>query len=120
MVDATAKSDVLRANDAFYDAVRAGDFARMDQLISRERPVTVFHPGWTGLNTREDVMASWAEIFVSGKLPDAWPVDEVIIMTPLAAMVCCSEIIGDRKLSATNVFVWEDGAWRMTQHMAFG
>lgn len=120
MADATAKSDVLKANDGFYDAVRAGDFNRLDDMWSRKRRVSVFHPGWTGLQGREDVMASWVEIFVTGNPPDVWPIEEQIVMTPRAAMVHCIEIIGEQRLTATNVFVREDGRWCMTQHMAFG
>lgn len=120
MADTAAKSDVLKANDEFYDAVRAGDFTRLDDLWSRVRPVCVFHPGWTGLQGREDVMASWAEIFVTGNVPDVWPIDEQIIMTSKCAMVYCTEIVGDARLSATNVFVREADGWRLTQHMAFG
>ncbi len=118
MADTTAKSDVLMANDAFYDAVRAGDFNRLDALWARTRPVSVFHPGWTALQGREDVMASWAEIFVSGNAPDIWPIDEQIIMTPRTAMVYCTEVVGEQKLTATNVFVREGGRWCLTQHMA--
>lgn len=120
MVDAATKSDVLRANDAFYDAVRAGDFSGLDNLWSRNRPVFVLHPGWTALTEREDVMASWAEIFVTGSPPDVWPVDETVIMSASAALVHCSEIIGERKFSTTNVFVRENGSWHMTQHMVYG
>ena len=120
MADAVAKSDVLKANDAFYDAVRAGDFTRLDDLMSRQRDTAVFHPGWSGIAGREEVLSSWVEIFVAGNAPDVWPIDETIIMTGQTAMVYCTEIVADNRLSATNVFVYEDGAWRMTQHMAFG
>jgi len=118
MVDAATKSDVLRVHDAFYDTVRAGDFSQLDALLSTRRPVAVFHPGWTGITGREDVLASWAEIFVTGRAPDVWPVEEQIFMTPGMAMVYCTEILGERRLTATNVFVREDDEWRMTQRMA--
>lgn len=120
MVDAATKSDVLRANDTFYDAVRASDFDALDALWSQTRPVGVFHPGWSELHGREDVMASWAEIFVTGNAPDIWPVDELIVMSDQTAIVFCSEILGSVRLSATNTFVREGGHWRMTQHMALG
>ncbi|MGI9405417.1 MAG: nuclear transport factor 2 family protein [Hyphomicrobiaceae bacterium] len=120
MADAVAKSDVLKANDAFYDAVRAGDFVRLDDLLSRQRKISVVHPGWAGLSGREDVLASWVEIFVAGNAPDVWPIDEQVIMSRNSALVYCTEIVGENRLSATNVFVREGDAWRMTQHMAFG
>ena len=120
MADAASRSNVLKANDAFYDAVRAGDFARLDNLWSREREVAVFHPGWAGVSGRDEVMASWAEIFVAGNAPDIWPVDEHIFMTNSTALVYCTEVIGTDRLTATNVFVREAGGWRISQHMAYG
>ncbi|MEL7542289.1 MAG: nuclear transport factor 2 family protein [Pseudomonadota bacterium] len=117
MADAAAKSDVQRANDRFYDAVRTGHFARLDALWSRERPVSVKHPGWPLQRGRDDVMASWAEIFVAGNAPDVWPLEEIIIMSDRTALVYCTEVLGNASISATNVFVWEDGDWRLTQHI---
>ncbi|MEL6288705.1 MAG: nuclear transport factor 2 family protein [Pseudomonadota bacterium] len=118
MADAKERSLVLRAHDAFYDAVRAGDIVRLDALISNHRPVLVGHPGWPVQHGRADVMASWAEIFVSGGPPDIWPLDEHVMMTDHTALVVCTEIVGSTQLTATNVFVREAGDWYLTQHMA--
>lgn len=119
MTHAASKSDILKANDAFYDAVRTSDFMRLDRLWSRKRPVAVYHLGWVGLDGREDVMASWVEIFLSGQPLDIWPVEELIIMTTGTALVHCGEITGEERRSATNVFVREGANWRMTQHMSY-
>src|SRR3546814_4010213 len=35
-----------------------------------------------------------------------------------AAFVTCSERIGDRLLAATNLFVREDGGWKLVHHQA--
>ena len=34
------------------------------------------------------------------------------------AIVSCIEHIGDGSLAASNVFVWEDAAWRLVHHHA--
>jgi hypothetical protein len=35
-----------------------------------------------------------------------------------AAFVVCAELIDDAELAATNLFVREDGAWRLVHHQA--
>ena len=40
---------VLAANEAFYRAFAARDFAAMDALWAAEAPVACIHPGWDAL-----------------------------------------------------------------------
>ena len=112
------RAEVLAANKAFYAAFRAADFEAMDVLWSRNREVTVFHPNWPGISGRQDVMESWFRIMIEGSPPDIEPAAPVVILTRMTALVICDELIGDNRMIATNVFVKEDGAWRMTHHQA--
>ena len=112
------KAEVLAANGRFYAAFRGADFEAMDVLWSRRREVTVFHPNWPGISGRRDVMESWFRIMIEGTPPDIRPLDPLVIQTGGTALVICDEAAGDSRMIATNVFIKEDGAWRMTHHQA--
>jgi ketosteroid isomerase-like protein len=112
------KQAVLAANEAFYAAFRAADFDAMEQLWSRRRNVAVFHPNWPGINTRDAVMESWYRILVAGNPPHVSASDTTAIVTEKTGLVICHENLGGTNLIATNVFVLEDGQWRMTNHQA--
>ena len=112
------KQKVLAANDAFYAAFRAADIDAMEALWSKRRKVSVYHPNWPGIDTRDAVMESWYRILVVGDPPHVSIMDPTVIMSKMTAMVVCREDLGGAHLIATNVFVLEDGAWRMTNHQA--
>ncbi len=112
------KQAVLAANEAFYAAFRAADFEAMERLWSRRRDVSVFHPNWPGINTRDAVMESWYRILIAGNPPHVSALDATAIVTKKSGLVICEENLGGTHLIATNVFVLEDGQWRMTNHQA--
>lgn len=114
----TQRDQVLAANRAFYAAFRAGDFATMDELWSRRRPVAVHHPDWPAIDGREAVMESWRQILFAGVPPDIHPLHPTVILTERVAMVICEEALGGARTIATNVFVLEPGGWRLTHHQA--
>lgn len=107
----------IAANAAFYKAFAAADFAAMDSLWARRAPVACIHPGWGLLAGRREVLESWRRIF------DNVPPD-IICHHPRAfllgstAYVVCLEIMPQGVLIATNIFVREDGEWRMVHHQA--
>lgn len=109
---------MLAANEAFYTAFRAGDFEAMERLWSRRRNVSVYHPNWPGIDTRDAVMESWYRILVVGNPPHARATDPTVIVTAKTGLVICREDLNGTNLIATNVFVLEDGQWRMTNHQA--
>lgn len=113
-----AKQAVLAANAAFYAAFQAADFEAMDALWSKHRKVSVYHPGWPGIKTRDAVMESWFRILVIGDPPHVRTFDATAIVTARTGLVICYEELGGANLIATNVFVLEDGQWRMTNHQA--
>lgn len=112
------KQKVLAANEAFYAAFRAADIDAMEALWSKRRKVSVYHPNWPGIETRDAVMESWYRILVVGDPPQVIVFDPTVIMSKKTAMVVCREDLGGTPLIATNIFVLEDDAWHMTHHQA--
>ena len=107
----------LRVNAAFYAAIADGDLRAMDGVWARDEPVLCIHPGGPPLQGRIAVMASWSELFGGGGPPISFSSDSVSMIRGLA-FVNCIEHLGDSALSASNILVWEDGAWRIVQHTA--
>jgi hypothetical protein len=111
-----AVDELLRANREFYRAFAAGDFVAMDRVWADHRELLCVHPGWDLLRGRERVMASWR-----GILRRPLPVrarDEVVELLGEVAVVACIEVLPEAELAATNVFVLEQGRWRMMHHHA--
>ena len=120
---------VLFANDAFYTAFATGDLGAMDAVWAKRAPVCCIHPGWTALNDRDAIMESWRGI-LSAPVERGGPkpgrrkpgrrqtaaircVRPEVFLLDGAAWVTCYEILPNGILIATNIFVPEDGAWRI-------
>jgi ketosteroid isomerase-like protein len=114
------EQQVLAANAAFYAAFAARDAAAMDALWARRAPVACIHPGWDVLRGREAVLASWRSILGGPGSPPITCAGAVAHVLGDAAFVVCREHIPAVELIATNVFVREDGAWKMVHHHASG
>jgi len=110
-------SEILAANEAFYDAFRREDAAAMDEIWARRAPVACVHPGWDALLGRGRVMASWLAIMENGAPPIRCVAPRVQRLGEVAFVICEEHVDGGR-LIATNVFVHEDGRWRMVHHHA--
>ena len=111
-----ALDELMRANREFYRAFAAGDIVGMDRLWADHQEVLCVHPGWTLLRGRDRVMASWR-----GILKRPTPVrfrDEVFELLGEVGVVACVEVLPEANLAATNVFVREQGRWRMLHHQA--
>jgi ketosteroid isomerase-like protein len=111
---------VLEANRDFYRAFSDGDFDAMSRLWAERAPVACIHPGLPSLVGRSAVLGSWKQILrpaaeweLSCRAARAYVIGE-------SAFVTCLEASGDKPahLAATNVFVLEDGHWRMVHHQA--
>jgi ketosteroid isomerase-like protein len=109
---------VLAANEAFYDAFTGGDLDALDALWAERAPVACIHPGWDALYGREEVMESWRAILGGDHAPDVMCLNPTAHVLGDAAVVICSESINDNNLIATNVFVREDGRWKICHHQA--
>lgn len=110
--------DLITANEAFYRAIRDGDYPTMDTLWASRRAVTCTHPGWTRLAGRASVMDSWRMILTEQEPPEIWPSDVTAIATGQSGFVICTETLGGIQLIASNAFVREGEAWRLINHQA--
>ena len=111
---------VLFANEAFYRAFAARDVAAMEDIWARNCPVACIHPGWGPLFGREAVIESWHGILENPESPPVVCHDAKAFVYGNTAFVTCFEALGGGFLIATNVFVREDGAWKMVHHHASG
>jgi len=109
---------VLFANDAFYLAFTGRDLAAMDDIWARKTPVTCIHPGWALTTGREDVLASWEAILTNPHAPEIRCRDATATVLGGHAYVLCYEELDSGFLIATNIFVREDGAWKIVHHQA--
>jgi hypothetical protein len=113
-----SEDEVLRANDAFYRAFNQKDTAAMDGAWSLREDVVCIHPGWNVLRGRAAVLASWKSILGN---PDQARIvvggAEVTLLEGVA-LVVCRELVAGSPLAATNVFVIEDGAWKLLHHQS--
>jgi ketosteroid isomerase-like protein len=114
----TDQDAVLAANLEFYRAFTTRDLAAMDALWARRAPAACLHPGWTALKDREAIMESWAGILSN---PDSLRIacyDEQVFLYGDVALVLCEEELEGGSLAASNLFVREDGVWRLAHHHA--
>jgi len=111
---------VLSANEAFYDAFAAADINAMMAIWAQEADITCLHPGWPRLEGREEVLNSWRGILENPNRPRIECVDATVSLYGDVAVVLCYEALENGFLLATNIFVLEDGAWRMVHHHAGG
>jgi ketosteroid isomerase-like protein len=114
------EEQVLAANAEFYRAFAARDTAAMYALWAVRTPVACIHPGWRALRGREAVLASWRDILGGAGAPAIRCADAAAHVLGDAAFVTCTERLPGVELVATNLFVREDGAWKMVHHHASG
>ena len=114
----TDNDAVLAANLEFYRVFRARDVAAMDALWARRAPVACLHPGWTVLTDREEIISSWIAILTNPDAPRIACYDERVLLYGDTALVLCEEELSGGALAASNLFVREDGGWRIAHHHA--
>lgn len=114
----SSEVEVLAANQAFYDAFARGDMTVIEALWARRAPVACIHPGWDVLRGREEVMASWRSILGGARGPQVRCTHPSATVLGESAYVVCGETIQGAELIATNLFVLEDGAWKLVCHQA--
>lgn len=108
---------VIAANDAFYRAFAARDYAAMDELWAQRVAVATVHPLGELVLGREWVMETWGLIFADPNQPRIVMGDpHVAMQSSEAAYVTCREFASGNALVSTNLFVLEDGAWRIVHH----
>jgi ketosteroid isomerase-like protein len=115
-----AEADVLAANAAFYRAFSEGDFAAMSRLWAERASVACFHPTSVVLVGRARVLESWKEILRQTSRLEMRCDRARVHLLGEVAFVTGYEGNGSQSahLAVTNVFVLEDGRWRMVHHQA--
>lgn len=115
----SAPEDILAANKAFYKAFADRDIAAMDALWANDHPVSCVHPGWPPLMGRDAVMASWRDVLSASEPMEIRVQDIGVQGFGDTALVLCGEILnGHAALSAANLFVRENGVWRLAFHQS--
>jgi hypothetical protein len=112
------ETEVLSQNRAFYAAFRQRDLMRMDDLWARKVEVACVHPGWQPIRGRPQVMASWRAILGQDNAPRIECSGATASILGETALVLCEELLDDGRLVATNLFVREEGEWRLCHHQA--
>lgn len=110
------EQEVIEANAAFYAAFAARDMATLEDLWSRRTAVTCIHPGWNVLSGRDAVIESWDAILSNPEQPRIVAGGAQVALLGDTAIVICRELVSGNPLAATNVFVREDGKWRLAHH----
>lgn len=110
--------EVLAQNRAFYAAFRQRDLDSMDGLWAQRVKVACVHPGWQPIRGREQVMASWRAILGQANVPQIRCEEATAHVLGDTAFVLCEEVLGEGRLVATNVFIREEGDWRLVHHQA--
>lgn len=110
------EEDVLEANQAFYSAFNAKDIGAMDAVWARGADIGCIHPGWNLLVGREPVMQSWERILENPNQPKIFSGGASVSLLGEVAIVACRELVAGSALAATNIFVREEGAWKLVHH----
>ena len=109
---------VLFANEAFYFTFAKRDADAMDTLWSTRDMVTCIHPGWPPLRGRNPVVQSWRDILANPNAPAIACQNAHAYVDGTMAYVLCTEILAGGHFAATNIFVFEEGTWKMVHHQA--
>ena len=112
------EAEVLQANEAFYRAFNQKDPAAMERAWSKTDRLTCVHPGWNVLRGRQDVLDSWNNILANPAQPRIVVGGAELTLLGDVALVVCRELVAVSPLAATNVFVREDGAWKLLHHQS--
>jgi ketosteroid isomerase-like protein len=117
---ATDVAAVLAANRAFYAAFEAHDLDAMSDLWEHSDRASCVHPGWPLRRGWAAVGASWMALFQGPREQQFLLADEHVVVVGETAWVTVDENIlhpdGAATVSALNLFVREDGGWRMIVH----
>ncbi len=110
--------ELIAANRELYHRVGERDQAGVAALWASTVPVACIHPGWPPLIGREAVLQSWGEILRNPRSPEIRCHDERPVLYGGFGLVLCLELVEGTMLAATNVFIQEEGAWRLIHHQS--
>jgi len=113
------------AENAFYEALEAGDVDAMMEVWSDDEDVVCIHPGGPRHCGYADVRASWTELFSGGSKLQVQVSNQVAIGGMMLVVHAVQENIavkGDKRpavpVAATNGYMRTGQGWRMILHHA--
>jgi len=109
---------LVRTNAAFYAALDGRDVPAMERLWAADHPVVCGHPGWPLIEGREQVLASFRAILENPGAPAVSCLECRAMQGGGLGCTVCLEQVGGQQFLATNVFVIEEGRWRLLHHHA--
>lgn len=109
---------MVAANREFYAAFNRRDLEAMYAVWARSGEVTCIHPGWDVLAGPDLVLGSYAALFENPSQGRIVAGGESVAIIGEVAVVVCREFASGSPLAATNVFVRQDGAWKLVHHQA--
>jgi ketosteroid isomerase-like protein len=109
---------VLNVNLDFYRAFNERSLKTMEAFWAKNAPVLCVHPGWTAVTGRESVLQSWRAILANPDSPRVMCHDDRAFLYGDIAIVQCEEELDSGHLVATNMFIREDGDWKLIHHQA--
>ena len=112
------EEEVLSANEAFYRAFNQKDPDAMEAVWATSASVTCTHPGWNTLVGRDRVMESWRGILANPNQPRIASGGETVTFFSEIAVVLCRELVAGSPLAATNIYLRENGAWKLVHHQS--
>jgi ketosteroid isomerase-like protein len=111
------------AENAFYEALEAGDLDAMMAVWSEDDEIVCIHPGGPRLSGYAMIRESWRRIFESGRKLRITVNPLSAVVNPFTAIHSLIEQIGVRgesathaPVAATNVYVRGPTGWRMVIH----
>ncbi len=112
------QQDILGANERFYQAFAGRDVDEMDRVWAQTVEVACIHPGWNPIAGRDAVMDSWRSILDNPSAPEIRCLMPTVFQTDDFAFVTCFEAVDQGFLVATNIYVRENGGWKLIHHQA--
>ena len=109
---------ILFSNESFYLAFAGRDVPMMEDIWAKKAPVSCGHPGWPLIKGREEVLESWGNILSNAGTFSIECRHPTAHFAGDAGYVTCYEILDEASLLATNVFIRENGIWKMVHHQA--
>ncbi|MEU5973173.1 nuclear transport factor 2 family protein [Streptomyces sp. NPDC047315] len=130
-VEAAARAEVEAANTAYYEAMERGDTVAMAELWLPADDVSCVHPGWPVLQSRGEVLRSYAVIMEHTEYIQFFLTDVRASVAADTAVVTCTEnilsggpaeeagelgpLVGQHVV-ATNVFRRTAAGWQLWSH----
>jgi ketosteroid isomerase-like protein len=120
--------ELLEANAKFYECLEARDLSALAAVLAHSERQTCIHPGQEPVVGLSPVLSSWEKVFTGAEYLQFFITDAAVLASAadLGVVMCRENLLGrDRgagtgirpgHVVGTNVFVRNDGGWRLLVH----